>query len=105
MRSKLSQRSNPLKALAAAGIVPVTLRSGTGRMFAAQDLVAFDLSDCEVPELHQAHIAKCRAWPMNSMHAVGDEVVPKLEVGFGATANSFTERPQCGAVAGAWGKR
>jgi len=53
MRNKVFDDRTALKVLAAARIVPKTLRSGI-RRFAPQDLVGLDHSSDKAPEIYQA---------------------------------------------------
>jgi spermidine/putrescine transport system substrate-binding protein len=62
-------RRRTLQALAAAGIVPVTMTWRPGSAEAAADLLVFDWTGYEIPELHEPYIAKYGASPEIAVYA------------------------------------
>lgn len=82
MQFRNIDRRQALKAIAAAGAVPLALRAGGKSALAAEDLRVFDFAGYEVPELHQPYIKKYGASPNISIFADGEEAFVKLRSGF-----------------------
>lgn len=75
-----SNRREAMRAMAAAGVALVAVRVSPAR--AAEDLVVFDWTGYEVPELHQSYIAKYGASPAITMYADVHEAFQKIQAGF-----------------------
>ena len=75
-----ANRRDAMRAMAAAGVALVTVRAHPAR--AADDLVVFDWTGYEVPELHQAYIAKYGASPIITMYADVHEAFQKIQAGY-----------------------
>ncbi len=69
-------------AMAAAGIALVTIPIAPKPAHAADDLLVFDWTGYEVPELHQAYIAKYGASPPIAMYADTYEAFQKVQAGY-----------------------
>ena len=77
-----AERRAVLKGLAALGIVPITVPLTAGTAHAAEDLLVFDWTGYEVPELHQPYIDKYGASPPITMYGDLEEAFQKLRAGF-----------------------
>jgi spermidine/putrescine transport system substrate-binding protein len=77
-----TDRRRVLQAMAATGLVPVTMTwRGTGAQ-AAADLLVFDWTGYEIPELHGPYIEKYGASPEVAVYADVYEAFSKVQAGF-----------------------
>jgi len=76
------QRRHTMQALAAAGVLPAMMTWGPGQAQAASDLLVFDWTGYEIPELHEEYIAKYGASPDVAVYADVHEAFNKLQAGY-----------------------
>ena len=80
---ELSRRAL-LQGAAAAGLVWVSANLIARPARAAQDLLVFDFTGYDVPDLHRGYIKKYGASPAFTLYGDGDEALQKLQAGFQA---------------------
>src|SRR5262249_27018753 len=73
-----------LKGAAATGLIWVSAHVIARPSRAAQDLLVFDFTGYDVPNLHQGYIKKYGASPSFTLYGDGDEALQKLQAGFRA---------------------
>lgn len=78
----MASRRETLAAASAAGLVAVTMPLLPRPAQAAEDLLVFDWTGYEGPELHQAYIKKYGASPTITMYADVHEAFQKIQAGF-----------------------
>jgi len=81
--SELSRRVL-LKGAAAAGLIWTSTQFILNPAEAAQDLLVFDFTGYDVPDLHRNYIKKYGASPAFTLYGDGDEALQKLQAGFRA---------------------
>jgi spermidine/putrescine transport system substrate-binding protein len=69
---------------AAAGLVWISMTLVSRPLSAAEDLLVFDFSGYDVPDLHRRYIEKYGASPVFTLYGDGDEALLKLKGGFRA---------------------
>ena len=75
-------RRRTLQAMAAAGVAPAIWSGFSCRAEAAADLLVFDWTGYEIPELHQEYIAKYGASPDVAVYADVHEAFNKIQAGY-----------------------
>ncbi len=77
-----ADRRSVLGAMAAAGVVPVVAGGMARTANAASDLVVFDWTGYEIPELHQEYIEKYGTSPDVAVYADVHEAFNKIQAGY-----------------------
>ncbi len=82
--SEVIGRREMLRGAAAAGLAWASVALVSRPLLAAEDLLVFDFTGYEIPELHRPYIEKYGASPAFSTYADGDEAFLKIQGGFQA---------------------